>query len=151
MRWWWYLTPFGWIQAYLSASILVHEVGHLVAAKLTGHRVVGLKVGRADPAYAFSFRDVLFEFSGDAMGGRVRVDMSVPVTQTAILVTALAGPLANVVSAMILLLMAAATARCGLPAGIRMWMVSALALVALAEATHGLSSIPREIRNILKK
>ncbi|HUO75724.1 MAG TPA: hypothetical protein VMU12_02305 [Candidatus Paceibacterota bacterium] len=130
MGWWWYLTPFGWIDAYMRASIWMHESGHLVAARIMGRTA----------------RRVPIESTGYSLVGRIEVFESRPS-----LCIALAGPLASLVCAAALWAVVVLIAAGGPPIGIRLWTVTALSYLALFEIMHGLGAVPREIRHVLKK
>ena len=93
MRWWFYLTPLGWLDLYLTLVLLTHESGHFIVAYLTGHKIIRFKIGLREPVIKFRAGKILFEFSLDANGGCVNTDTTVYVSQIGILLTALAGPI----------------------------------------------------------
>ena len=95
MRWFFYLTPFGWLNLYLTLTIFIHESGHFIVAYLTGHKITKFKIGFCDPIIKFQAVGILFEFSLDAHEGRVSVDTAKHESQIGILFTALAGPFAE--------------------------------------------------------
>ena len=98
MPWWFYiLTPFGWLDLYLTITVFIHELGHLIMGLLTGHKITKFKLGLYDPIIQFQIRNILFEFSLDGMSGTegsVSCDTTKHVSQIAIFLTAMAGPAA---------------------------------------------------------
>ena len=153
MRWWFYvLTPFGWLNCYFILMLFVHEFGHLVVGLLTGHKITKFKIGLCDPIVQFRIRDITFEFSLDAMGGRVSCDNEVHVSQIGILLTAMAGPIATLILAMLMLLLIPILFNGFNPSN--NWQSSCQMILfglSLMTFLQGFGGIVRDFKNILVK
>ncbi len=143
MPWWFYLTPLGWFDLYLTFAIFIHESGHFIAACLTGHRIIRFKIGLYEPDISFYLGNILFEFSLNASGGRVDTDTDSQVSTISIFLTAVAGPMLELVLASIVLLLAFNST---------FFLYQAI-LYSLSFITFwmGLEGLVRDIKNIINK
>ncbi len=57
----------------LSALIFIHELGHFIAAKIVGVRVLDFSVGFGKPLYSIRIRETLFKIGIIPLGGYIRM------------------------------------------------------------------------------
>ena len=148
--WFYFLTPFGWLNLYLTFTLFVHELGHLVAGLLTGHKITKFKIGLCEPIVQFRIGSILFEFSLDAMGGKVSCDNTKHVSQIGIFLTAMAGPVATLLFATGVLVLALIFF--GGNYELNMWQSFCqmmLLMLSFMEFLHGFGGIVRDFKNIL--
>ena len=146
--------PFALMQLFLISHLVIHELGHLVAALLTGQKVTKVRIGLLEPpALQFNFYNIDFGFSGDGNGGKVYIDLweddSGFVRQMSILFTALAGPFANFMFASALFMAGVLFFHAG--GAIQEIVGFGFLVFATVEFFMGLEGIFHDVKNIIKK
>ena len=81
-------------------SLVLHELGHLLAAKVRGIPIHGFYIGSGRGLLEFRFLNISWVFKRDMSSGEIRVPRLIPKSQAgwnSILILALAGPATNLV------------------------------------------------------
>ena len=87
------------VLVYLLVAIVVHELGHVLAARLAGVRVISIQIGR--PVASFMIRGVKVEL-GFGLHGRVFHGQTAAAARRAAI--QVAGPAATILAALVLLI-----------------------------------------------
>ncbi|MDR1595309.1 MAG: RIP metalloprotease RseP [Puniceicoccales bacterium] len=112
------LLPVVWVVVFFGGSIMIHELGHFIAAKKTGMLVPKFSIGFGPKLFGFRYKETEFVISLLPIGGYVAVPQLAnlkeiegefelpknvkPATNFAKIITAFAGPFANLLFAIFL-------------------------------------------------